>query len=95
MGFSYDGDSIRFEKLKNIFADLQRWNLWYFRRGGSGADVGRLKNCIMKLGFMPDSQRYFDVHHSANDVLEAINPRELELGSAANAAFIYILDFYF
>jgi hypothetical protein len=41
---------------------------------------------------VPDSQRYFDFHHANSDVLEAVNRRELELGSAAIAALIYLLD---
>ena len=40
----------------------------------------------------PESQRYFDVHHSALDVFESVNKRELELGAASLAALIYLLD---
>jgi hypothetical protein len=40
----------------------------------------------------PDSQRYFDVHHAASDVFENVNKRELHLGAAAVAAWIYITD---
>ena len=92
LGFNFDGDSTDYAKILALTPELERWNLWYFRKGGSGADVGRLKNCRMKLGYVPDSQRYFDVHHSDNDVIEAVNPRELELGSAANAMMLYLLD---
>ena len=41
---------------------------------------------------MPDSQRYFDYHHSADDVFENVNKRELELGGAALATLIYLID---
>jgi hypothetical protein len=34
----------------------------------------------VKAGLKPDSQRYFDYHHAANDKFDAINKRELELG---------------
>jgi carboxypeptidase Q len=44
------------------------------------------------IGLVPDSQRYFDHHHAANDVFEHVNKRELELGAAAMAALIYLLD---
>jgi len=40
----------------------------------------------------PDSQRYFDFHHAASDVIENVNKRELELGAAAMAALIYLVD---
>jgi hypothetical protein len=34
----------------------------------------------VKAGLKPDSQRYFDYHHAANDKFDAINKRELQLG---------------
>jgi hypothetical protein len=65
--------------------------------GGGGADIGPLINSsksIILIGYLPDSQRYFDLHHSAKDVFENVNKRELELGSAAMAALIYLIDQY-
>jgi hypothetical protein len=44
------------------------------------------------VGFRPDSQRYFDYHHSDRDVFETVHKRELELGAAALASMIYLLD---
>jgi carboxypeptidase Q len=43
------------------------------------------------MGFIPDSQRYFDYHHSANDVLSAVHPRELELGAVVQAVMAYVV----
>jgi len=66
-----------------------------FEIGGSGADIGGLKDQKgMLFGLVPDSQRYFDVHHTAADVLETVNKRELELGTAAMATLVYLLDQY-
>ena len=50
-----------------------------------GAPVGEL---------LPDSQRYFDLHHSRADVLENVNKRELELGTVNMAALILLVDKY-
>ena len=83
-----------------VIAEMQKWlplfepyGVHSIKAGGSGADVGRLRgNAGALLGFVPDSQRYFDFHHANSDVLEAVNRRELELGSAAIAALIYLLD---
>ncbi len=64
-------------------------------QGGGGADVGPLKRqdpSVGLVGFIPDSQRYFDVHHAETDVFENVNRRELELGAAAVACMIYLLD---
>jgi hypothetical protein len=65
--------------------------------GGGGADIGPLasydKTTIM-AGLIPDSQRYFDLHHAKTDVFENVNKRELLLGAANMAAIIYLVDQY-
>jgi hypothetical protein len=43
-------------------------------------------------GLRPDSQRYFDFHHTTYDKIDAVNRRELELGAAAMTALIYLID---
>jgi len=63
--------------------------------GGSGTDIEPLRNTrphVVLIGFQPDSQRYFDFHHTPNDVFENVNKRELELGSAAIASLVYLID---
>ena len=63
--------------------------------GDGGSDVGHLKQeCKMLSGLLPDSQRYFDYHHSENDVFANVDARELELGAASIAALVYLLDRY-
>ena len=47
---------------------------------------------IVKAGLIPDSQRYFDYHHAANDKFDAVDKRELELGAATMASLIYLID---
>jgi hypothetical protein len=60
--------------------------------GGGGVDVGPLAaGGTALLGILPDAQRYFDVHHSAGDVLSAVHPRELEIGAIAMATYAYLL----
>ena len=66
-----------------------------FEKGYGGVDIGPLRGeyeGIPLFGFIPDSQRYFDFHHSPNDVFENVNKRELELGCAAMASFLYLID---
>ena len=63
--------------------------------GGSGTDIEPMKEKlpgVILIGFRPDSQRYFDIHHTPNDVFENVNKRELELGAAGIAALIYLID---
>jgi hypothetical protein len=47
---------------------------------------------VALLSFLPDPQRYFDVHHAETDVFENVNRRELELGAASVAVMIMLLD---
>jgi hypothetical protein len=67
-----------------------------FVKGGGGSDIGPLnKELGTPVSSMnPDSQRYFDIHHARNDVFEAVNKRELELGAVNMAAIIYLIDKY-
>jgi hypothetical protein len=56
-----------------------------------GADTGPLaRQGAVLMGFIPDSQKYFDYHHSALDVLFAVHLRELELGAIVMAIFAYV-----
>jgi hypothetical protein len=66
-----------------------------FEIGGSGADIALLesKNNVL-AGLRPDSQRYFDYHHASIDTFDAINKRELELGTFSMASLIYLFDKY-
>ncbi|RYZ50463.1 MAG: M20/M25/M40 family metallo-hydrolase [Chitinophagaceae bacterium] len=63
-------------------------------RGGGGADIGPLARTqgTPVAGLVPDSQRYFDIHHARNDVFEAVNKRELLLGAVNMAALIFLVD---
>lgn len=65
--------------------------------GGGGADIGPLTKVnpsIVLSGLVPDSQRYFDLHHATTDVFENVNKRELLLGAANMTAIIYLVDQY-
>ncbi len=62
---------------------------------GGGADLIALEKLgVPCIGFEPDTQRYFDIHHTAVDTFDKVHKRELELGSAAIGALIYLLDKY-
>lgn len=82
-------------KIRELRSLFEPYGLHQFTESGSGADISQLysKDLVM-LGLRPDNHRYFDIHHSAADVIESVSPRELEMGSATLAAFIYLLDKY-
>ena len=94
-GFTCDGTEAQVEWLSSLAGIFKDYDLHVFEKGYGGVDIGPLKKSypgIPLFGFVPDSQRYFDMHHSPNDVFENVNKRELELGAAAIASFIYLLD---
>lgn len=97
-GFTLEGDeSIFVEKFRKVtqwLPLLEPYGL-RFTKGGSGADISRLKSQKgLLFGFEPDTQRYFDYHHTDIDNFDAVNKRELELGTAAMASLIYLIDKY-
>ena len=93
-GFSFDTSKKEFESLKQLEKYFKNYDISFFR-GGSGADIGPLKDGkIILAGLRPDPQRYFDYHHAASDTFDKINKRELELGAAAIASLVYLIDNY-
>lgn len=94
-GFSIEATPGKVTTIANWHNLLAPYGLHTIGPGGGGADIGPLKNEKTTLiGFRPDSQRYFEVHHAANDTFDKVNQRELELGGAAMAALIYLIDKY-
>lgn len=94
-GFSFDCSDLMFSKIEAWRPLFKPYLIHYFEKGGSGADIGPLKNDnIVLAGLRPDSQRYFDHHHAANDTFEHVNKRELELGAATMTALVFLVDKY-
>lgn len=80
-------------KLKQYIPLFLPYGVYDFDKEGGGADVSPMKKSGTVVGeLLPDSQRYFDVHHTDNDVFETVNHRELKLGAAAMAMMIYVVD---
>ena len=100
-GFSPRGFDINnatplfFEKVQEAVQIFKPYELYSFEKGFAGTDIGPLKSYypeIVLFGLVPDSQRYFDFHHTAADVFENVNKRELEMGCASMAAMLYLID---
>ena len=70
------------------------YNVYDFSMDEGGVDIGPLnkKMAVPLAGLVPDSQRYFDVHHTDNDVFETVNHRELKLGAVTMAQLIYLVS---
>ena len=94
-GFSIDATDEQVKKVQSWKNLLLPYGLFYFEKGGSGVDIRDLKSQGVPLfGLVPDSQRYFDYHHSVNDSFDKINIRELQLGTASMAALVFLIDEY-
>ena len=78
-------------KYKDLFLP---YGVYDFTREEGSTDIGPLKKELNTplAGLLPDSQRYFDVHHTNNDVFETVNHRELKLGSVVMAQLIWLID---
>jgi hypothetical protein len=94
-GFSVDTTEEKFKTIQSWATYFEPYLIHLFVEGGSGADIAPLKTADNVLaGLRPDSQRYFDFHHAANDTFDAINKRELELGAATMASMVFLMDHF-
>lgn len=94
-GFSIEADEANFAKISNWKPLFEPYLIHKFVEGFTGVDITPLQSKrIVKIGLQPDSQRYFDYHHAANDTFDAVNKRELELGAATMASILYLMDKY-
>jgi carboxypeptidase Q len=97
-GFSFEGDTSVF---KTYYKQINQWSDFFisyglqFEMGGSGADISPLKSQKgLLIGLRPDSQKYFDYHHTKIDTIDAVHERELKLGAAAMTSLVYFIDKY-
>jgi len=91
-GFNIDTDQISVNIIAKWKPFFEPYGVYDLKKGGSGADVYQMKKLkAITMELAPDSQRYFDIHHNKNDVLDKVNPRELELGAATMASMVYLL----
>jgi hypothetical protein len=94
-GFGFSVTDEQYKKIAAWQELIAPYGAGDFVKGGGGADIGPLKVLGAALaGLNPDTQRYFDIHHARNDVFEAVNKRELELGAVNMAALVYLVDKY-
>lgn len=93
LGFGIDaGDSV-ISALKKLAEPLVEYGIYKTGKGYGGVDIAPLKQFgIPLIGLNTNSQRYFEYHHSANDTVENVSRREMQLGTAAIASLVYLID---
>jgi carboxypeptidase Q len=91
-GFGWTAGPSAEGTLASVADILKPFGVGNLKKGGGGADVGELRAAGVPL-FSPiqDVSRYFDVHHSADDTFDKIDPEELNTGVAVVAALAYAL----
>jgi acetylornithine deacetylase/succinyl-diaminopimelate desuccinylase-like protein len=91
-GFTSDAGPAALAILRDVVSLMAPARIDVMEPGYGGVDISPMAaDGVPLVGFLPDSQRYFDVHHSANDTFEQINERELELGAGAMAALCFVI----
>ena len=95
-GFGFSGSDEQHKKIQDWLKYFDKNTISYFSKGGGGADIGPLhrQTGTPMFGLSIDGQKYFEMHHTAKDVFELVNARELELGTASMASLIYLIDKY-
>jgi hypothetical protein len=84
LGYASDASAAALVTLTQLFGGAP------CARGG-GADISPLAEFgVTMVGLYPNPQRYFDFHHSAQDVLAAIHPRELQFGAISLASLAWL-----
>jgi carboxypeptidase Q len=86
LGFTTTARGAGMDALRPVAEALAPFHMGALLPGGGGADIGPLREHGAELfGLVTIAQRYFDYHHSAQDRVENVDPRELALGAAAVA----------
>jgi hypothetical protein len=95
-GFLIDAPASTIKQIQTFGKYLRPYGIYNIDKGFGGSDMIILKK---KFGFPSiamrvESQRYFEIIHTANDTFDKIHQRELQLGTAAIASLVYLLDKY-
>ncbi|MBS1489168.1 MAG: M20/M25/M40 family metallo-hydrolase [Bacteroidetes bacterium] len=94
-GFSMMATDAVKNKIKSWKPLFEAYGLTDFNHPGGGADISPLApSGTALIDFSPDTQRYFDYHHTPEDTIDKVSPRELEMGAAAMAALVFLIDKY-
>ncbi len=95
-GISLDMDDSKIKQIQSWLPLFEPYGAYLLIKGYGGVDINPLKYTmgVPVAGLVPDSQRYFDIHHSAADTFDKVNKRELHLGAIVMAQMIYMIDKY-
>ncbi len=92
LGFMTEGEQPYLAEAREYSALLSPIGANTMIAGYSGEDVQALKASGVPLfGVLLDLEHYFDVHHSAADTLDKVDPEHLQKAVAALATFAFVV----
>lgn len=92
-GISLEMDNDKRNQIKSWVSLFIPYGVYDFKGTYSGTDIYPLHDMgVPTAELVPDSQRYFDIHHTEEDTFEKVNRRELLLGATAMTQLIYMID---
>ncbi|MGL6127689.1 M28 family peptidase [Chryseobacterium artocarpi] len=92
-GIALDMDQTKRKQIQSWSKLFLPYGVYNFEEQFSGTDLYPLHDMgIPAAELMPDSQRYFDIHHTEEDTFEKVNRRELLLGAITMTQIIYMID---
>ena len=92
-GISLEMDDKKRNQIKGWTNLFLPYGVYNFEGTYSGTDIYPLRDMgVPTAELVPDSQRYFDIHHTEEDTFEKVNRRELLLGAVAMTQMIYMID---
>lgn len=92
-GFGLDMPIPQKEQIRQYRKLFLPYGVYDFEQEEGGADISVLhKAGVPAAGLLPDPQRYFDIHHTNNDVFEAVSHRELKMGALTLAQLVYLVS---
>jgi hypothetical protein len=92
-GISLEMDNEKRKQIQSWASLFLPYGVYDFKNTYSGTDLYPLHDMgIPTAELVPDSQRYFDIHHTEEDTFEKVNRRELLLGASTLTQIIYMID---
>lgn len=92
-GFSVSNNLKALQKIKSWSQYLAPLHASEIQEGYSGVDVEPLSSLgVTAIGYIPESQHYFDFHHCARDRIEAVDKKELHASAAAMGVLTYLIS---
>ena len=92
-GIALDMDDTKRKQIQGWSKLFLPYGVYNFEGKYSGSDIAPLHDMgVPTAELVPEPQRYFDIHHTAEDTFEKVNRRELLLGTTVMTQLIYMID---